>query len=334
MAGLRVLVSLVWPIAFGLRAPLAGSRRLASRVSVKTVFIDGEGDEARANRKDSKIRREMINSADAVVLCLPDDAAIEAVSLVDSDVKIVDASTAHRVGVSGWEYGFAEMTKGQRERIQAATFVANPGCYATGFIGSARPLVDAGLLRPDARLSVSAISGYSGGGNALAAIHQAPGGAEPWGAYGFGLNHKHLPEMAFHSRLASEPAFLPAVGAFAQGMVVSTLLHYDDALMLPGSASGEALWEALAKHYEGDSCVTVVPYGEAGAKDLLERGSFLSPTRLNGSNKLEIFVFANDQKRTAAIVARLDNLGKGASGAAVQNLNLLLGLDESAGLDL
>lgn len=280
------------------------------------------------SRKDPAVRAELINSADAVVLCLPDDAAREAVSLANDDVRIVDASTAHRVS-PGWEYGFAEMCEGQRERIEKSTRVANPGCYATGFVSIARPLVDAGVLDPSAKLACSAISGYTGGGKALVSVFE--GGAEPWGAYGFNLDHKHLPEMAAHSKLETPPVFLPAVGDFAQGMVVSVMLHYDKNIQ-----GGEAVYDALHQRYEHSEFVEVMPYGLEGAKDagLLERDNFLEPTKLNGSNNLQLFVFANDRAKTAVVSARLDNLGKGASGAAVQNLNIMLGLDEHLGLNL
>ena len=309
--------------------------RLATHPGVEVLSVPGSGEEARAARKDPETRRRLLNEADAAVLCLPDDAAVEAVSLLDpaAGTKVVDASTAHRVGKDGWVYGFPEMCEGQKDRIRAATLVANPGCYATGFISMARPLVDAGVLDPNARLCVSAISGYSGGGKQLTAVFEEQG-AEPWGAYGFDLKHKHLPEMRAHGGLAAEPIFLPAVGKFAQGMVVSVMLHYDQHLC--EGASADRIHAALAAHYDGDPFVSVKSMGVANCAEagLLERGAFLEPCKLNGSNNLEIFVFANDDKKTAALCARLDNLGKGASGAAVQNLNLLLGLDEMAGLTL
>ena len=192
-------------------------------------------------------------------------------------------------------------------------------------------------MREDARLCCSAISGYSGGGKPLVALHETSPGVEPWGAYGFGLAHKHLPEMAHHSHLKHEPVFLPAVGNFAQGMVVSVLLHYDaDVLVQPAEASGARLHDALARAYENDPFVQVHPLGDKAVANagLLERDAFLDATKLNGSNKLEVFVFANEDKRTAVLCARLDNLGKGASGAAVQNMNIMLGLPEDAGLQL
>ncbi|KAJ8607119.1 hypothetical protein CTAYLR_009152 [Chrysophaeum taylorii] len=321
----------------------SSSSSSSSRLQAKRVFIDGEAgttglqvrerlarhDEVEvvsllgSDRKDPKKRAEVINSVDAVVLCLPDEAAREAVGLVapGNPVKIVDASTARRCD-DDWVYGFPEMCRGQRDRIRESSRIANPGCYATGFIALARPLVDAGLLRRDARLACSAVSGYSGGGKALVEIHESPG-AEPWGAYGLGLSHKHLPEMAKHSRLETPPLFLPSVGHYYAGMVVSIMLHVD---------GGDRLYAALDAHYRDEPFVTVVD--PDNVEPFLERGTFLEPTRLNGSNNLELFVFKNDHHKTAVLSARLDNLGKGASAAAVQNLNIALGLEEHLGLDL
>ena len=329
----------------------ASPRGLAALGGKKTVFIDGEAGTTGlqvldrlsghpeidilsidpAARKDAAARKEAINAADAVVLCLPDEAAIEAVSLVEGDVKIVDASTAYRTDPA-WEYGFPELDGAQRDRIAKSSRCANPGCYPTGFIALTRPLVDAGLLSPDAKLVCSAVSGYSGGGKQLSAIYEGADPHEPWGAYGFNLAHKHLPEMAFHGRLARPPIFLPAVGDFKQGMVVSVPVFYDDLT----TTSAETVHAALEAHYANSKFVTVMPFGLDGAldNDLLERGAFLEPTKLRNTNELELFVFGNDAANTLVLVARLDNLGKGASGAAVQNLNIMLGLDESLGLQL
>ncbi len=339
-------------VATALVAPPRAATRHSALRAKKKVFIDGEAGTTGlqvldrlsthpeieivsidpAARKDAAARKAAINGADAVVLCLPDDAAVEAVSLVDdgNDVKIVDASTAHRTDPA-WEYGFPELDAAQRGRIAASSRCANPGCYPTGFIALTRPLVDAGLLKPAARLACSAVSGYSGGGKQLAEIYESDD-HEPWGAYGFNLDHKHLPEMAFHGKLDAPPIFLPAVGNFKQGMVVSVPVYHADLT----TTSAEAVHAALEAHYAGSTFVTVMPFGLAGAvdADLLARGAFLEPTALNGSNGLELFVFGNDAKGTMVLVARLDNLGKGASGAAVQNLNIMLGLDESLGLQL
>jgi N-acetyl-gamma-glutamyl-phosphate reductase len=339
--------------ATALVAPTRQSPRAASLQAKKTVFIDGEAGTTGlqvldrlathpdievlsidpAKRKDATARKEAIAEADAVVLCLPDDAAREAVQLAEgTDTKIVDASTAHRID-DKWVYGFPELDAAQRSKIASSTRVANPGCYATGFIAVTRPLVDAGLLKPEARLACSAVSGYSGGGKQLTAVFEEQS-HEPWGAYGWNLDHKHLPEMAFHGRLEEPPVFLPAVGAFAQGMVISVPVVYGRDCS--GVAKGDQLHAALQAHYAGSNFVNVMPRGLSGATDanLLERGAFLEPEKLNGSNGLELFVFDNDARGTACLVARLDNLGKGASGAAVQNLNIMLGLGEDLGLQL
>ena len=301
--------------------------RLAGRDDIEIISLTGD------DRKDPAKRAEFLNAADAAILCLPDDAAIEAVAMcTDPDTVIIDASTAHRVA-EGWAYGFPELDAAQRSKIASSTRVANPGCYATGFIAVTRPLRDAGLLKPEARLACSAVSGYSGGGKQLTAVFEEQA-HEPWGAYGWNLDHKHLPEMAFHGRLEEPPVFLPAVGAFAQGMVISVPVVYGRDCS--GVAKGDQLHAALQAHYAGSNFVKVMPRGLTGATDanLLERGAFLEPEKLNGSNGLELFVFDNDARGTACLVARLDNLGKGASGAAVQNLNIMLGLGEDLGLQL
>mmetsp|Transcript_71049 Transcript_71049/g.117651 ORF Transcript_71049/g.117651 Transcript_71049/m.117651 type:complete len:420 (+) Transcript_71049:77-1336(+) len=293
-------------------------------------------------RKDAEARAKAINAADAVILCLPDDAAIEAASLVEpanERTVLIDASTAHRVNPS-WTYGFPELSTEQRSRIAASKRIANPGCYATGFIAVTAPLTAAGLLKKSAMLVASAISGYSGGGKKLMAVFEDDEPNEPWGAYAFSLNHKHLPEMALYSGLEAAPIFLPAVGAFAQGMVVSVPIHYErdlDAAVLDSAGQdgvGAALHAALAAHYEGSTFVKVMPLGEAAWKEegLLERDAFLRPDTLNDSNHLQIFVYCNDERKSCVVAARLDNLGKGASGAAVQNLNIALGLEEAMGL--
>jgi len=336
-----------------------GSRQPPAVCSV-SVFIDGEagttGLQVRgrlekrddvelislpeAERKDAAARAKAINDADAVILCLPDEAAIEAAALVAPDNKktvLIDASTAHRTD-SAWTYGFPELTSAQRTKLATSKRIANPGCYATGFIALARPLVDAGLLRKSSKLVASAISGYSGGGKALMGVYE-DGPHEPWGAYAFNLDHKHLPEMKYYSQLKSPPIFLPAVGDFAQGMVVSVPIHYERDLRILArwrhrGRVGEAVHRALSDHYASDTFVTVMPLGsEAWVTDkLLERDAFLRPDTLKDTNHLQIFVYANEEKRTCVVAARLDNLGKGASGAAVQNLNIALGLDEKTGL--
>lgn len=308
--------------------------RLADRKDIEVISLPDD------KRKDAKARADAINAADAVILCLPDAAAIEAAGLVEPENKktvIIDASTAHRVNPD-WVYGFPELSAEQRTQITTAKRISNPGCYATGFIAVIAPLVKAGLLRPSSRLVVSAISGYSGGGKSLIEAFEGGTPHEPWGAYGFSLSHKHLPEMKEYSNLKETPIFMPAVGAFAQGMVVSVPIDYDRDLEEAAASSspsvGAALHAALAEHYAGSKFVTVMPLGEAAWKEegLLERGTFLRPDTLNNSNQLQVFTYCNDEKRTCVVAARLDNLGKGASGAAVQNLNLALGIDEATGL--
>jgi N-acetyl-gamma-glutamyl-phosphate reductase len=323
------------------------SQRCSTALRAARVFIDGEAGTTGlqvlerlekhpeieilslepALRKDESARQEALKTADAAVLCLPDDAAIAAVALVgDADTVIVDASTAHRVS-QGWEYGFPEMAPGHAAAIASSKRIANPGCYPTGFIGLVRPLVDAGILPVDVPLSVHAVSGYSGGGKGLISIYEDSSDHEPWGAYGFGLSHKHLAEMKKCTGLQEEPLFCPSVGGFRQGMVVSVPLRFSQ---LATGTTAASIHEAYTQHYNGKRFVSVAPLNPT---DVLERGAFLRPDTLNNTNGLEIFCFANEQKGTLWLAARLDNLGKGASGACVQNLNLALGFDEAAGLD-
>jgi N-acetyl-gamma-glutamyl-phosphate reductase len=222
------------------------------------------------------------------------------------------------------------MSTAQREALQKSKRIANPGCYPTGFIGLTRPLTDAGLLPAGTPVTVNAISGYSGGGKPLMKIFENEE-HEPWSTYGLSLAHKHVPEMALYSGLGVPPIFQPAIADFAQGMVVSVPLHY--AWMAPG-VTAEKIHDVYVKHYEGSNFVEVMPLNESGVKEsgLLVRDAFLSPDTLKNTNKLQIFVFANDKAEQVILMARLDNLGKGASGAAVQNLNIALGLEETIGL--
>jgi N-acetyl-gamma-glutamyl-phosphate reductase len=305
--------------------------RLAGRSDLEIVSIDP------ARRKDADARAELLNGVDAVVLCLPDDAAREAVSLVQSNsVRIVDASTAHRTAPD-WAYGFAEMDAGQRAAIAGSTRVSNPGCYPTGFIALVRPLVAAGLIPADFPMTVNAVSGYSGGGKGLIAEFEAPaqaGTSDAFRLYGLNLAHKHLPEMQAHAGLKHLPIFAPAVGRFAQGMLVEVPLHL---WALPGKPDPAELHAALHAAYAGERFVEVASGAECAELQKIRAGAggyvaAMDPEALNGTNRMRLFVFGNAEGTQARLVAQLDNLGKGASGAAVQNLNLMLGLEEGLGL--
>jgi N-acetyl-gamma-glutamyl-phosphate reductase len=306
-------------------------QRLEARADLEIVSIDP------ARRKDPDARRELLNGVDAVVLCLPDDAAVEAVEMITSaDVRVVDASTAHRVARS-WAYGFPEMDKGQRDQIRASRRVSNPGCYPTGFIGLVRPLVEAGLIPADFPLTVNAVSGYSGGGKGLIAEFEGPppaGTNDAFRTYGLTLAHKHLPEMQMHGGLTHPPLFAPAVGRYAQGMLVEVPLQL---WAIRGQPSPADLHVALEAAYAGERFVEVASGPECAELQKTRAGAggyvaALDPEALNGTNRMRLFVFGSADGRQARLVAQLDNLGKGASGAAVQNLNLMLGLDEAAGL--
>ncbi len=287
--------------------------RLAGLAGIEVVSIDP------ALRKDAAARKDMLRRCDLVVLCLPDDAAKDTVALADSlggdAPKIVDASTAHRVA-PGWVYGFAELDADQADRIRAATRVANPGCYPTGAIALVRPLVDAGLLPADHPVTVNAVSGYSGGGKSMIESYEVSKTAPAFELYALGLEHKHIPELMAYGRLERRPLFVPSVGNFKQGMLVSIPLHLDT---LPGSPSVKQIEEALAAHYEGASQVRVVT-------DAATKLNRLDALALNDTDSLELYVFGKSALNHAVLVARLDNLGKGAAGAAVQNMRLMLGL--------
>ncbi len=288
--------------------------RLAAMPGVSLLTLSAE------RRKDPAARRDAMAACDLAVLCLPDAAARESVALAESigsaAPRLLDASTAHRVAL-GWTYGFAELAEGQAARIAAARRVANPGCYATGAIALLRPLVDAGLLGPDQPLTISAVSGYSGGGRAMIEAHEAAGGPA-LELYALALTHKHLPEITRHARLDRPPVFVPSVGHFRQGMLVLVPLHLD---ALTGRPGADDLHAVLAAHYRGAAQVRVLPPTADGRLDA---------EGLRGSDLMDLRVFGNAAARQAVLVAQLDNLGKGASGAAVQNIALMLGLHAPA----
>jgi N-acetyl-gamma-glutamyl-phosphate reductase len=318
---------------------LTDTNRAAAAATKPSVFVDGASGTtglqigerlARQNdvvvksiaedkRKDAGAKRALMEEVDLVILCLPDQAARETVALIDgmgnAAPRVLDASTAFRVAPD-WTYGFPELAPRQADKIRHARKVSNPGCYPTGGIALLRPLVDAGLMPADYPVTVNAVSGYSGGGKSMIADFEG-GTAPAFELYGLGFEHKHLPEMQLYAKLTRRPIFIPSVGNFRQGMLVSVPLQLDT---LKGKPKGSDLHAALAERYAGSSYVSVMPMESAMTK--------LEPEALNETNKLELYVFASDKHQQAVLVARLDNLGKGASGAAVQNMRLMLGLPE------
>jgi N-acetyl-gamma-glutamyl-phosphate reductase len=295
--------------------------RLQGRAEVELAVLES------AHRKDAGARRDALNEADIVILCLPDDAAREAVSLITNpNVRVIDPSTAHRV-TEGWVYGFPEIEAKRREELRHAMRVSNPGCYSTGFLALVRPLVRAGILPPGWPIACNAVSGYSGGGRSMIGEFEdtaAPNYThETFRTYALTLEHKHIEEMRVHAGLDHRPVFAPSVGRFYRGMMVEIPLHL---WALPGSPSVAVVHAALADSYRGEKLIEVASLAEASAKKTLD------PEELKNTNGLKIYVFGNEVQRQVRVIAVLDNLGKGAAGACIQNLNVMMGWPETAGL--
>jgi len=294
---------------------------LSQRTDLEVIKIDYD------KRKDISERKTLLNEADLVFLCLPDAAAKESVSLIEnSHTKVIDASTAHRTA-QDWVYGLPELSGEQRERIKNSARVANPGCHATGFILAVYPLIQSGILPKDYPVSCTSITGYSGGGKKLISKYEdesAPQDINSPKPYGLTLQHKHLPEMKAVTGLDYPPVFMPVVADYYQGMAVSVPLV---SRMLSKKMNAFDIHQLLSEYYHGEHFIRIMPYND---DSLLDEGSYYNPEACNDTNNVEIFVFGHEEQ--ILIVSRFDNLGKGASGAAVQNMNLMLGLDETAGL--
>ena len=296
---------------------------LAARSDIEVLKIDAE------RRKDAAERARLLNAADVAFLCLPDAAAKEAVALVTNPhTCVIDASTAHRVA-PGWTFGIPELAPGQREALRHAKRIANPGCHSTAFIALLRPLVDAGLVARDLPVTATSITGYSGGGKKMIEEYHAGGNAvlEAPRPYGLKLSHKHVPEMMAYTGLTVKPVFMPIVGNFCKGLAVSVPLHLSQLRSgSDGAADGAAIVRAFERHYEGERFIRVMPLADPA----ITEPNFFDVQGANDSNRIDLFVFADEKQ--AILIAREDNLGKGASGAAVQCMNLHLGCDEGLGL--
>lgn len=292
--------------------------RLAARDDITLIQLND------AERKNVAAKTDALNTCDVTILCLPDAAAKQSVALIENNTtRVIDASSAHRTA-DGWTYGFAEMAPDQADNIANARFVSNPGCYPQGFIASVRPLVEAGIIPEDSPLTYNAISGYTGGGKAMIADYKAQGhDAPPYMPYALSFAHKHAPEMFAFSGLAHQPIFQPAVGNYAQGMIGAVPLSL---WALPNTPKGADIHALLSARYNDSAFVSVAPLGD------FERSSEIMPEAFNDTNTMRIFVCANDDTGQALILSVYDNLGKGASGAAVQNLNLMIGVAEETGL--
>jgi N-acetyl-gamma-glutamyl-phosphate reductase len=296
-------------------------QRLQARDDIELLQIPHE------HRKDPELKREALGNADLVILCLPDEAARESVAMADQTTRFIDASTAHRVNPN-WTYGLPEMAADHRQRIAGARYVSNPGCWATGFLLPIIPLLQNEIISPAANLNVNGVSGFSGGGREMIERYHARSADHPddlWYSrpYSLALHHKHLPEMAHYSGLNNKPLFQPSVGHYEQGMLVSTGLFADQ---LSSAASLQGLYDCIGSWYENEDCVRV---HEPNDDSTLDSG-FLDPQGNNGTNRQDIYIFGNDNQ--VLLISTLDNLGKGASGAAVQNMNIMLGQDELNGL--
>ncbi len=295
--------------------------RLKTRDDIELVSIAAD------KRKDANARRELLNSVDIAILCLPDEAAKEAVGLIDarSKTRVIDASTAYRVDPA-WAYGFPELSSAQAKKIASAARVSNPGCYPQGFIAVVKPLIEAGVLSADAPLTYNAVSGYSGGGKKMIEDYEKTGTkASPYMPYGLTLNHKHLAEMKLYAGLAHDAIFQPVVGNYAQGMLGTVPLFMS---LLKKKISVAGIHEILAKTYAASTFIEVEPL------EAIERSAAVNPQALNNTNRMQLCVFGNDGRGQVLLTSIYDNLGKGASGAAVQNLNLMIGAEETLGVNL